>query len=294
MILACGLIWGSQYAVNALILQELDAMWIATFRAGIGALCLYIACRYLKLRSNNKDWPMIFIIAMLEASIPFLLVAWGQQHTASSVAAVITGTNPILTLLLAPIILKGTRITCKSLICAGIGFMGILYLFWPQLQQPELNQISGALAIFVATCSFALSLLLVKKLKHIHPIVLARDVILLSTLQLLPIASMTSGLPTSPLSLESTAAIIYLGVFCGGIVYILFMTLILEKGPDFASFSNYLVPSIGVLIAFFIEGSSIDNRIFLSLSMIIASIFIYQYSDKIINKLMKHKPVLTN
>lgn len=277
MLIMCGILWGSQYEFNRLALESMPAIWIAALRSSFGALILIAACYWLKLKRTSGHWPMLFVIATLEATLPFLLVAWGQQSTPSSHAAVITGMNPLLTILLAPLFLRHARLEAKSLLCGLLGFASLLYLFYPQLHTPVGHSFYGAVAIFIAALSFALSLILVKKLDNLHPIVVARDVIVLSALQLLPIALLSSELTLSHISMSSALSSLYLGIFCGGVVYILFMQLIMSKGPAFASLSNYLVPTVGVILAAIAQGGTIDSRTLLSLAGILSAILLFQF-----------------
>ncbi|WP_125784321.1 DMT family transporter [Pseudoalteromonas rubra] len=280
MLIACGLLWGSQYIFNAIALESIPALWIAALRAGIGALVLIVACYFLGLKREPGHWRLLFVIGLLEATLPFLLVAWGQQTTAAAHAAVITGMNPLLTILLAPLLLKDSEFSAKGVVCGLIGFAGLLYLFLPQLQTQSTSQFVGAAAIFIAALSFALSLILVRKLAHLHPVVVARDVIAISAVQLLPLAVLFSPLDVAQFKPEAVLASSYLGVFCGGVVYILFMQLIMSKGPAFASFSNYLVPTVGVLLSYLISDLVFDSRLPVSLGIIMCAIFVYQYQGK--------------
>ncbi|WP_046004817.1 DMT family transporter [Pseudoalteromonas rubra] len=284
MLIACGLLWGSQYTFNAVALESIPALWIAALRSGIGALVLIVACYFLGLKREPGHWRLLFVIGLLEATLPFLLVAWGQQTTAAAHAAVITGMNPLLTILLAPLLLKDSEFSVKGVVCGLIGFAGLLYLFLPQLQTQSTSQFVGAAAIFIAALSFALSLILVRKLAHLHPVVVARDVIAISAVQLLPLAVLFSPLDVAQIKLDAVLASGYLGVFCGGVVYILFMQLIMSKGPAFASFSNYLVPTVGVLLSYLISDQVFDARLPVSLGIIMCAIFVYQYQGKRDNK----------
>ncbi|MCF2908786.1 DMT family transporter [Pseudoalteromonas sp. DL2-H2.2] len=280
MLIACGLLWGSQYIFNAIALESIPALWIAALRSGIGALVLIVACYFLGLKREPGHWRLLIVIGLLEATLPFLLVAWGQQTTAAAHAAVITGMNPLLTILLAPLLLKDSEFSVKGVVCGLIGFGGLLYLFLPQLQTQSTSQFVGAAAIFIAALSFALSLILVRKLAHLHPVVVARDVIAISAVQLLPLAVLFSPLDVAQIKLEAVLASSYLGVFCGGVVYILFMQLIMSKGPAFASFSNYLVPTVGVLLSYLISDQVFDARLPVSLGIIMCAIFVYQYQGR--------------
>ena len=289
LLIGCGLIWGSQYIFNEISLKEIDAIWIAALRSTIGAIFLISICFLLKLKRAPGHWRLIVLIGLFEATLPFLLVVWGQQTTPAAYAAIITGTNPLITLLLAPLVLAGTKLTIKAMLCSLVGFGGLLYLFWPQLQHQELTTFIGSGAILFAPASFALSLLLVKRLEHLHPIVLARDVIAISAIQLLPIAFIWGTTPTELPSINSIGSILYLGIFCGGIVYVMFMSLIMNKGPAFAAFSNYLVPTVGVLLSIIVTDTAIDHRIFISLLIILGSIYLYQLDLRLANKITVNK-----
>lgn len=275
ILMLCGLLWGSQYEFNHIALETIPPIWVAALRSTIGAIVLIIAGRLLKLKQAHGPWPLLASIALLEATLPFLLVAWGQQSTLPSHAAVITGMNPLLTILLAPLLLRGATLDAKALVCGLLGFASLLYLFYPQLQTQGVTHFYGAAAIFCAALSFALSLILVKRLEHLHPVGVARDVIVLSAIQLLPVAWLTSELSLAEVSLRSGAASLYLGVFCGGVVYILFMQLIMRKGPAYASLCNYLVPSIGVLLSVMVQGSAVSERTWLSLAGILATLLLF-------------------
>ena len=281
MLIACGFIWGSQYVVNTFALIHFSPLWIAFFRSGIGAVFLTCLCYYKNYkRESSYSWRILLLIALLEVTLPLLLVSWGQQTTHAAFAAIITGTIPLCTILLAPIMLQNEHLTLPKITGVLLGLMSLLYLYWPQLIQNNIKAFWGPLAILISAFCFAPCMIIIRGLGKINPIVLSRDMLLVATFQLMIILLCTHPELPANISLSLIAPIIYLGIFCGGIVYILFMWLIVNKGPAFASFSNYIVPAVGVFLSGILSNSPLDSRIIVSLSGIFLSLFICQMSQQ--------------
>jgi len=132
-LLAIGLIWGSQFIFQKFSLTGFDPVWIGTFRAILGALTLILICKLIGITSTSKQWGLFALIGLLEAVIPFVLVPWAQQKLSSSITAILMGTLPFYALLLAPVLIKGARITKGNTISVIVGFGGLLVLFYPEL-----------------------------------------------------------------------------------------------------------------------------------------------------------------
>lgn len=281
-LLLIGLIWGSQFIFQEFALISFSPIWIGAMRAVIGTLTLIIICISLNIKSSRNQWPLFSLIGLLEATIPFILIPWGQQHLDSSIAAILMGTLPFYVVLLAPIIIKGSKINLASIISVFIGFTGLLVLFYPDLSSgsEKINLISS-LAIIVAAISFAIALLLLSKVRHEHPLIVARNVLFSATVQLLIIALATDPFKYQTASVTAILSIIYLGSMCAGVVYYLYMISIKNAGPVFTSMTNYIVPTVGVFISAIISNNSIQIHVWIALFVILSALFINQISSKI-------------
>jgi len=72
----------------------------------------------------------------------------------------------------------------------------------------------------------------------------------------------------------SMLSILIIGVFCSGIVYILYLTLIRSAGPTFTSLSNYIVPLVGTFMGVWFLSEPFTVNIALALFFIIVGLFI--------------------
>ncbi len=280
LLLAVGVIWGSQFIFQDIALTALSPIWVGVGRTVIGFATLLILCAGLGLRGDRSNLRLYALIGLLEATLPFALIPWGQQYLESSVAAILMGTVPFFAVLFAPFLVAGATLGAGSVASVLLGFSGLLVLFYPQLSTGSVNVSPiGAGAIVVAAASFAVALLLLKRLQHEHPLVVARNVLGMASLQILAFAVIVSPLTSASPSASALGALLYLGVMCAGVVYFLYMTLIRNAGAVFASMTNYLVPAIGVLIGATLNSELVSIYAWIALGMILAAVAMNQLAD---------------
>ncbi|UTV29843.1 DMT family transporter [Photobacterium atrarenae] len=278
LLAAIGLIWGSQFLFQDVAVAEISPFWVGASRSVIGTLTLVLLCRVLKLRSRShsrNQWGLFALIGLLEATIPFVLVPWAQQQLDSSVVAVLMGTIPFFALLCAPLLIRSASITRYGLMSVLLGFGGLVLLFWPALSSGigSVEPVRG-LAVMGAAASFAVALLLLNRVKEEHPLIVARNVLAMASLQLVLIAFVLSPLEASDYAARALGSLVYLGVMCAGVVYYLYMALLQRTGPVFTSMTNYLVPAIGVVIGAVFNHEVVELTTWLALAVIVAALML--------------------
>lgn len=132
----------------------------------------------------------------------------------------------------------------------------------------------GNVLLLLAAWSFAFSLILMEKLEDGSPIVHMRNILGIATALLLPMAFIFE----QPLQLGMTGiqlgAVAILGIFHTAIVYMLYNLLISKEGALFASFSNYVVPVIGVLLGYFILKEPLFIQHFIGICIILCALLL--------------------
>ena len=125
--------------------------------------------------------------------------------------------------------------------------------------------------------SFSLSLILLKKLPTtISPLISVRNIMLMASVPMVSLSLILDqpwNLPFTPSILLSLFA---LGAFGAGIVYLMYMVLILRAGPTFASLSNYLVPPVGVAIGLFFMNEDLQIHQAIALIIILIALIVNQ------------------
>lgn len=277
ILFAIGFIWGSQFIFQELALNSFSPIWLGSCRAILGAITLSLICKMMGLKGASNQWRLFTLIGLLEASIPFVLIPWGQQNLTSSITAILMGTIPFYTLMFAPLLIKDARISMGSTISLIVGFCGLLILFYPDLSSGTGTiNLASSIAIIIAAVCFAIALLLLNRVRDEHPLIVARNVLSMASIQLMVIALIMLPMEFTQASLTSVFSLLYLGVICAGAVYYLYMVSIKNAGAVFTSMTNYLVPAVGVLIGALIANEPIKTTTWIALTVIVLALFINQ------------------
>ena len=278
------LIWGSQFLFNHFALQAFTAESVAWLRAAIGFLTLSVFMALSPVSrdsSTNKSsgshyWLQIILVGFFEATLPFFLVAWGQQHVNSAVASILMSLVAIFTLVLVLIFVRDEPVTKGKFIGIMLGFVGVVVLLWPQFgQSTAAGSALGSLAILAAAMSFAVSLVLIRCLPKVDsPVLTARNILLCGTVELGGVLLLIrQPLVHHPLQASAVIALLAQGVLAGGVVYVLYVRLVDVAGATFAGFANYLVPIVGVFLGVFFLQDYLPLSAYFSILIIALALF---------------------
>ncbi|SFM06260.1 EamA-like transporter family protein [Gracilibacillus orientalis] len=281
-LLLISLIWGSQFYFAEKVLDEVAPLTLAAIRSIVGAIALSIIAVFIKnpthkksnIAKSSKLYLLYASIALLEAVIPFFLVAWGQLRVSSSIASILIGTTPIWTILIVRVVSQ-KKLSFYQMTGVILGFIGIVFVFLPSLGANVFsNGIAGFVALLIAAISYASALVLMQYLPAESTVVSMRNILCIASIILIPITLIMENLTFTTLSTGHIIDLLILGVFQTGIVYWFYNILIHLEGAVFASFSNYFIPLIGVLLGSLILQESLSLYMIVGLFIIVFSIII--------------------
>jgi drug/metabolite transporter (DMT)-like permease len=285
LLLFIGLIWGSQYVFNAIALQDLSAFGLTAWRIFIGFVTLSILIYVIpsqKVQSlvlNKKLVSLFVLIGAVEAAIPFWLIGFGQMRISSSVAAIIMGMIPMLTLLLELTFKKGHKTSVYEIIGMALAFVGLIVLIDPSADDFGGSAV-GYIAIFMAAACFAIALILMEKIpREISSVHATRFILGVYAVPMLVIWFFTNN--AMPTKMDSILSVLVIGIFSSGIVYILYLNLIRISGPTFTSLSNYIVPLVGTFMGVWFLSEPFTPNIALALFFIIIGLFVANVKKEI-------------
>ncbi|WP_036705011.1 DMT family transporter [Paenibacillus sp. OSY-SE] len=284
LLLGIGLIWGSQFFFVDLVINSITPITLAACKALLGTITLAT----LHLFSGKKErtqgqsgiWKSLIWIGVLEAVVPFILIGWGQQYINSSTASILLGTVPIFTIIFVKIFAPDEKLPFKKWISVIMGFGGLCLLFAPDISSISFaGNFMGYVALLGASLSFAVSLLLIKRLPPMSSIVAMRNVLFVASVILLPLAFIFEDPLRVQLSWQQILDVIILGVLQAGIVYMLYNILIRRTSAAFASLTNYLVPLFGILLGTVVLGDQLTWNAIAALFVILVSLAVGEKSQ---------------
>ncbi|WP_151194168.1 DMT family transporter [Cysteiniphilum sp. JM-1] len=275
LLLFIGVIWGGQFVLIDFSLANYTPEQLALLRTFYAAVFLIVFCLVAKRKRYKRDlktWSKVAAIGVLEVVIPFTLVMWGQQSVSGSMASILMGTIPFFTIILV-LLTRVERATKAKFVGMLIGFIGLLVLFAPDLMTTGLSSaLLPQLAIMLGALSFASALIIIRSLPNEDAFLLSRDAFIIGTIIMLGINLGNGSLQGMHLALHPFIASIILGVFCSGLVYVLYVSLIKRAGAGFCSLSNYLVPLFGSVLGVIIMGDHISINMIFACLLILLSI----------------------
>src|ERR671923_1408323 len=208
-------IWGASYLFIKVAVREIEPTAMMDLRLLLAAAVLLpvLAIRLgvrrsvAEIRSTGAG---AFILGVSNMAIPFVLIAWGEKHIDSGVAAIANATVPIFVALLAIRFNPGERVRGWRLVGVAMGLVGVGVLAGVD---PEGGWwgVAGTLAVVVASLSYASANLFAQhRFPGTAPLVTTTASTLAAALVLLPFALLQ--LPDSLPSLKALASVAALGI----------------------------------------------------------------------------------
>jgi drug/metabolite transporter (DMT)-like permease len=254
-----GTVWGSSYTFIKVSLDGLTPAQLVLARIGLGLIVLlaFIQFRGIRMPKSGGVWVHGAVAAALGLVIPFMLLAYGEQHTSAAMAGVLTAALPLTTLAAATALLPSERATSRKIVGFLIGFAGVVLIVAPW--EGASGTLIGQLAVLGSTVSYAAQAVYIRKFivpYGIPPVALAASQLVMATiLQAAVMPVMTWETPH--LTWPVVISVGILGVLSTGIAYVLYFRLIADFGASTAAAVNYLVPVVGVAASATLLGESV-------------------------------------
>lgn len=283
MLSVLGLIWGGTFLVQELALAGLTPFWLAASRIGFGAAmtCAVWGLRGGRLfleKPNASQWVTLISIGFLSSTIPFMLLAWGQQYVTSGFAGVSMASVALIVLPLAHVFVPGERMTLRRTLGFLIGFAGVALLIGGQaLESTGLSlEMPGRIACVGAAACYAISSVQLRSLPPVDPIGLSAVLLLIGALGVVPVALAVEGVPAAPDG-RTLWLVAFLGLVPTAGANLLRVTLVRSAGPVFLSIVNYMVPVWSVLLGALILFEPLPPSLLSALVLILCGVGLSQY-----------------
>lgn len=234
-----------------------------------GALVLYALATRQRLRFGGRPGRWL-LLGGLNAAVPFTLIAWAELHLTSSLAAMLIGTLPLLTALVASVWLR-ERLTQSKLAGLVLGLAGVMILSgWNPLDPAPTTWLAIG-AMLVATALYALGSVYTKvAFGGVPPLTVTTGNLLAAGAILLPLVPF--AVPASAPPLGAAAAGLALALLCTSVAYLGFFSLIASVGPTSTATAAYLIPGFGTLWGVLFLGEPVNAAMLIGFSVILCGV----------------------
>jgi drug/metabolite transporter (DMT)-like permease len=244
LVLLAGL-WGSSFLFMRIAGPELGAAPLAWMRVTVAALFLGVL---LALRRESPPlagrWRAMTLMAFTNTAAPFLLLTWATIHLSAGYGALLNATTPLWGAVIGTLFFG---LAAGRQLWAGLalGFVGVGVLVAGKLNDIGHAALLPILAGLAATACYGHAAHYARTgFIGVTPLGLAFGSQLLASLWLLGPAA--AEWPVQVPSWTALACVVFLGVACTGIAYLIYFGLIARIGSTKATMVTYIAPVFGV------------------------------------------------
>jgi drug/metabolite transporter (DMT)-like permease len=250
LLLLTGL-WGSSFLFIEIALEEVEPTVLMSLRLFAAALVLV---PFLALRSGTRraydqlraGWRPLLVLGAINAAIPFTLIAWGQKHIDSGIAAIANASVPIFVALLAIRYRPSEKVTGSRALGILAGIVGVAVLAGAN---PEGGwwAVAGTLAVVGASFLYAAGALYAQThVEDLDPILLVTGSTIAGTLLLGPL-----GIAQAPGHIpgwEVWVSVAVLGIGGMALGQFVYYVLLEQHGSTKAALVTYLLPGMALVL----------------------------------------------
>ena len=269
--------WGSMGVPSTYAVAELSPLWVLCLRSGIAVMVLFPAAlrRNRGLRPAPGEGGLLAVLSLVGVVGCNYLYYYAVQNTALANVAILYALGPIITTVLAGIFLKETvrQGRCLGIVLAFAGVAALITngdisaVFSIHFNRGDLAELGSASCLAAYT-------ILSRRLKKTPPVCAVFWLMLIAFAATLPMALVLEGGPGPHISIRGILSLLYLGVLCSGLGYLLQQCSIRQIGASAsAAFLNGISP-ITILTAALILGEHVTFNQVLCMAVVFSGLYL--------------------
>jgi drug/metabolite transporter (DMT)-like permease len=275
MLISLAAIWGASFMFIKVANRDLEPTTLMFGRTLLAALLLFA---FLAARAGAREASVelrragfaSYALGVVTAAVPFTLIAWGEKHVDSGVAAIANASMPIFVALLALRFRRSERSAGLRLVGVVVGLAGVVVLagvnprggWWA---------VAGTLAVVLASIAYAVGILWAQHLvQQESALVLTTASLIGAAVALLPFG--VAQLPDSMPGWKAIGSVVALGVAGTAIGQLIYYRMVETDGSARTSLVTYLLPVTALFYGAGLLGEPITVEELVGLVLILAGV----------------------
>ncbi|WP_026872415.1 DMT family transporter [Inquilinus limosus] len=243
-------LWGASYSFIKLGVATIPPVTLIAARTLIagGILLLVLRLRGIALPTDGQTWRLFAVQALVNSTIPFVLIAWGETRIDAGLAAILNSTSPIFTFLFTWAVTRHEAVTGRKLFGVAAGVAGITLVIGLDALSGAGQQLLPQLAIVAATVCYGIAAIFGRNFKDLDPMVPAAGSMLAGAAMLIPLSLLLDRPWALAPSAASLGALAGLAVVSTALAFVIYFRLIASLGSVATMAQAYLRVPVGVAI----------------------------------------------
>lgn len=268
------LIWGASFLLIKVAVHDMSPTVLLLIRSTSGLIALSVIVKLMGRPLLGAGWKTrlgsFAIMAVTNAIVPWVAIAWGEERISSGLASILNSTTTLWTAVLIYWAIPKERPSGVGYLGVVVGLAGVVILVLPDIVAHGVSgNFIGAMAVLVAALSYAANAIYQRrKMRNVSVFDVSIGQLAASVIFAIPLAA--PSLSHVHLALTSMAAVIALGAGATGIAYLLYYYVMNSLGAVRAAGVTLLVPVTAVFWGVILLHEIVSWTIVIGMAVILA------------------------
>ncbi|GAB4388425.1 DMT family transporter [Albidovulum sp.] len=258
LIATLGILWGSSFLFNQILLREIGPLTVSLGRVGLGALGCWA---WILASGRDARLPAgtvlgLFLLGLVFFALPFALYPLSQRHIGSGVAGIVNAMTPVMVVVVSHLWPGGERANWRKALGVMAGLAGIVTLALPVLRQGVNAEFWAILTALCAPLCYGIATNLARRFRAIDPTIIAAWSLTGAALAMAPVALGLEGWPVITRA-ETWVSLAMIGFVLTSAAFIAFYWLLARAGATMTSTVTFIAPVSAVLLGVGVLGEAL-------------------------------------
>lgn len=267
-------LWSLQHIFMRMAVPVFGTALVAEARAFFAG-CFLVTWLLVVMRESLRvrtNWRDHLAVSLANNVLPFICFAYAATVLPASYLAVMNGMVPLFSAITAAPAL-GERLHARLVVGFVLGLAGVALIVKLGPVPLDASMIMATLAGLLGAALWGWAGVIIRQRSgRLPPMSLAAGSILFSAVLLSPgWATLPEPATWTP---QATVALVCLGLFCTGVAYLPFFTLVRDIGPTRTLTVGLAVPVLGMLWGWLFLGESITPGMIAGAALVLVALFL--------------------
>jgi drug/metabolite transporter (DMT)-like permease len=268
------LIWGASFLLIKVAVHDMSPTVLLLIRSLSGLITLSVVVKLMGRPLLGAGWRTrlgsFAIMAITNAIVPWVAIAWGEERISSGLASILNSTTTLWTAVIIFWAMPAERPSRVGYLGVVVGLAGVVILVLPDILAHGVSgNFLGALAVLVAALSYAANAIYQRRrMRNVSVFDVSIGQLAASVVFAIPLAA--PSLPQVHVALTSLAAVVALGAGATGVAYLLYYYVMNTLGAVRAAGVTLLVPMTAVFYGVVLLHESLSVPIVAGMAVILA------------------------
>ena len=243
----CVIAWGTSFLVSKSLMENLTPVQLMILRFVIAWLAIWVI--YPKWYFNWREEGQFFVLSLVGNTLYYLAENTALRLTLASNVSILVSAAPIASALMLRFFSRDERLSRRQIGGIGIAFFGVLFVVFNGVFVLKLNPVGDLLAL-AAAVFWALYGFLAKRIMDRYDTFLStRKLMFYGIVTTIPLLLFEGGSMDGIRLLKANdiCGLLYLGLICSALCYLMWNEAIAEIGAMKANLYVYAVPVVTMI-----------------------------------------------